>query len=234
MAKLPILMYHHVTAEKGKGLTISVENLEKQFKHLAENGYKTYHFKELVKLKSLPKTKNIIITFDDGYVSQMELALPLLKKYKLKATFFVPLDFLGKTDTWNTSSLKIMTAEQLKNLDPKIVELGFHSFYHKKYTELSNAEIEADTRRCLEFVSENELNFSPVLAYPYGKFPKEKKLNEIFKKILSQNGIEYGLRIGNRINSFPFKKPFEIQRIDVKGEFSMLKFRQKIRFGKFF
>jgi len=188
----------------------------------------------LVKLKSLPKTKNIIITFDDGYVSQMELALPLLKKYKLKATFFVPLDFLGKTDTWNTSSLKIMTAEQLKNLDPKIVELGFHSFYHKKYTELSNAEIEADTRRCLEFVSENELNFSPVLAYPYGKFPKEKKLNEIFKKILSQNGIEYGLRIGNRINSFPFKKPFEIQRIDVKGEFSMLKFRQKIRFGKFF
>lgn len=234
MAKLPILMYHNVTAEKGEGLTISVEKLEKQFKHLAENGYKTYHFRELDKLKTLPKGKNIVITFDDGYVSQMELALPLLKKYKLKATFFVPLDFLGKTDTWNTSSLKIMTAEQLKNLEPKIVELGFHSFYHKKYTSLSNAEIEADTRRCLEFVSENELNFSPVLAYPYGKFPKEKKRNEIFKKILSQNGIEYGLRIGNRTNTFPFKKPFEIQRIDVKGEFSMLKFRQKIRFGKFF
>lgn len=234
MAKLPILMYHHVTTEKGKGLTISIENLEKQFKHLAENGYKTYHFKELSKLKTLPNAKNIIITFDDGYVSQMELALPLMKKYKLKATFFVPLDFLGKTDSWNTSSLQIMTLKQLKSLDPKIVELGFHSFYHKKYTELSNAEIEADTRRCLEFVSENELNFSPVLAYPYGKFPKEKKRNEIFKKILSQNGIEYGLRIGNRINTFPFKKPYEIQRIDVKGEFSMLKFRQKIRFGKFF
>ena len=234
MAKLPILMYHHVTTEKGKGLTISIENLEQQFKHLAENGYKTYHFKELSKLKTLPNAKNIIITFDDGYVSQMELALPLLKKYKLKATFFVPLDFLGKTDSWNTSSLQIMTLEQLKSLDPKIVELGFHSFYHKKYTELSNAEIEADTRRCMEFVSENELNFSPVLAYPYGKFPKDKKVNEIFRKILSKNGIEYGLRIGNRINTYPLKKPYEIQRIDVKGEFSMLKFRQKIRFGKLF
>ncbi|MBG43355.1 MAG: polysaccharide deacetylase [Aequorivita sp.] len=234
MAKLPILMYHHVTTEKGKGLTISIENLEQQFKHLAENGYKTYHFKELSKLKTLPNAKNIIITFDDGYVSQMELALPLLKKYKLKATFFVPLDFLGKTDSWNTSSLQIMTLEQLKSLDPKIVELGFHSFYHKKYTELSNAEIEADTRRCMEFVSEKELNFSPVLAYPYGKFPKDKKVNEIFRKILSKNGIEYGLRIGNRINTYPLKKPYEIQRIDVKGEFSMLKFRQKIRFGKLF
>ena len=234
MAKLPILMYHHVTVEEGKGLTISAEKLEKQFKHLNENGYKTFHLKELPQLKKLPKGKNIVITFDDGYVSQMELALPLLKKYKLKATFFVPLNFLGKTDIWNTSSLQIMTLKQLKSLDSNIVELGFHSFFHNKYTELSNAEIEADTRRCLEFVSENGLNFSPVLAYPYGKFPKEKKRNEIFKNILSENGMVYGLRIGNRINNFPFKKPFEIERIDVKGEFSILKFRQKLRFGKLF
>ncbi|SRX55304.1 polysaccharide deacetylase family protein [Aequorivita sp. CIP111184] len=234
MAKLPILMYHHVTVKEGKGLTISTKNLEKQFKYLSDNDYRTYHFKELQELKILPNAKNIVITFDDGYVSQLELALPLLKKYKLKATFFVPLDFLGKTDSWNTSLLEIMTSDQLKLIDPKIVELGFHSFYHKKYTDLSNAEIEADTRRCLEFVSENELNFSPVLAYPFGKFPKEKRSNEIFKKNLSQNGIQFGARIGNRINHFPFKKPFEIERIDVKGEFSMLKFRQKIRFGKIF
>ena len=234
MAKLPILMYHHVAAEAGKGLTISVEKLERQFRYLAENGYKTYHLKELAQLKQLPKGKNIVLTFDDAYVSQMQFALPLLKQFNLKACFFVPLGFLGKTDLWNTASLKIMTVEQLRSLDPQIVELGYHSYYHKKYPELSNAEIEADTRRCLEFASENELALSPILAYPYGKFPKEKLRLGIFKNMMEQNGIQYGLRIGNRINSFPFKKPFEIERIDVRGEFSMLKFRQKIRFGKVF
>lgn len=234
MAKLPILMYHNVSVEDGKDLTISVKNLENQFKHLAEGGYKSFHLKEVLQLKELPKGKSIVITFDDGYVHQMQLALPLLKKYKLKATFFVPLDFLGKTDSWNTSSLEIMNLEQLKSLDPKIVELGFHSFYHKKYTELSNAEIEADTRKCLEFVSENKLSFSPALAYPYGKFPRKKMQNEIFIKMMKQNGFQFGLRIGNRINHFPFKKPYEIERIDVKGEWSLLKFRQKIRFGKLF
>jgi len=234
MAKLPILMYHHISAEDGKGLTISVKNLEKQFKHIAENGYKTFHLKELLGRKVLPKGKNIVITFDDGYVSQMERAVPLLEKYNLKATFFVPLNFLGKTDSWNTSSRDIMTLEQLKSLNPKIVEFGFHSFFHKKYTELTNAEIEADTRDCMEYVSEKELNFSPAVAYPYGKFPRDKTRNAIFNKMLSQNGIDYGLRIGNRINKFPFKKPYEIERIDVKGEWSILKFKQKIRFGKFF
>ena len=234
MARLPILMYHNVTFSNGKGLTIGVENLERQFEYLHKNGFKTFHFAEILKLKSLPKGKNAIITFDDGYVNQMELALPLLKKYNLKATFFIPLDFLGKTDSWNTASLEIMTGEQLKSLDPKVVELGFHSFHHKKYTELTDAEINEDTRKSFVFVSENGLNFSPFLAYPYGKFPKEKVKNKVFNEILAQNGMQLGLRIGNRVNNFPFKKPYEIQRIDVKGEWSLLKFKQKIRFGKIF
>lgn len=234
MARLPILMYHHIALEESKDLTICVKNLDSQLSYLSERGYKTYHFNELEKLKRTKSRNNIIITFDDAYVSHREFAVPLLKKYNLKATFFVPLNFLGKVDSWNTSKLDIMTVEQLKSLNPEIVELGFHSFFHKKYPDLSNAEIEADTRRCMEFVSENNLNFSPVLAYPYGKFPKEKVRSKIFEKILSQNGIQYGLRIGNRINAFPFKKTFQIERIDVKGEWSLLKFRQKIRFGKFF
>lgn len=234
MARLPILMYHHVAQEDSQGLTISEKNLEAQFSYLFENGFKTYHFHELDNLEENSSKKNIVITFDDVYVSQMQYVIPLLKKYQLKATFFVPLDFLGKTDLWNTSELDIMTVDQLKSLDSTIVELGFHSFYHKKYTELSNDEIEADTRRCMEFVSENKLNFSPVLAYPFGKFPRDKVGKEAFEKILSKNGIKYGVRIGNRLNSFPFKKPFEIERIDVKGEWSLLKFRQKIRFGKLF
>ena len=234
MAKLPILMYHHIAANNGKDLTISVEKLEKQFKYLSDSGYRSYHFRELLTLKELPKGENIAITFDDCYVSQMELALPLLHKYNLKATFFAPLEFLGKIDSWNTSSLDIMTVDQLRSLNSEIVELGYHSYSHNKNSELSNDEIEDDTKRSIEFVSENELNFAPVLAYPYGKFPRDKPRNNIFNKILSQNGIEYGLRIGNRINKFPFKKPYEIERIDVKGEWSLLKFRQKLRFGKIF
>ncbi len=234
MARLPVLMYHHVALHDSKDLTISAEKLEAQFSHLAQKEFRTFHFRDLDKWDLSGSKRNIVITFDDAYTSQLQYAVPLLKKYNLKVTFFVPLKFVGEKDSWNTSELDIMTVEQLRSLDPQYVELGFHSFYHKKYSELTNAEIEADTRRCMEFVSENELNFSPVLAYPYGKFPKEKTRNKIFGKILAQNGIKYGLRIGNRINPYPFKNPYQIERIDVKGEWSLLKFRQKIRFGKLF
>jgi peptidoglycan/xylan/chitin deacetylase (PgdA/CDA1 family) len=227
-------MYHDVSLDKSEALTISVEKLEEQFAYLANKGYKTYHFKELMDLQKLPSKKSIVITFDDGYVSQMELTIPLLEKYNLKATFFVPLSYLGKTDEWFTSSVAIMTAEQLHSLNPKTVELAFHSYYHKKYDELSEAEIDEDTRLCFESVSENRFPFVAALAYPYGKYPRETSAKKKFVRQLQKNKFKYGVRIGNRLNKFPFQEPFEIQRIDVKGEFSLNKFKRKIKFGKIF
>ena len=232
MAKLPILMYHNVSPSESEGLTISVERLEEQFAFLASTGYKTYHFKELMSLGRLSSEKNMVITFDDAYVNQTEWALPLLEKYQLKATFFVPLNYLGKTDEWNSASLNIMTAEQLRSLNPETIELAFHSFYHQKYHELSPEEIESDTNLCFKAVSENKLTFSAALAYPYGKYPRGNSEKKKFIQQLEKNQFTFGLRIGNRLNSFPFKNPFEIQRLDIKGEYSLSKFKRKIRFGK--
>lgn len=234
MSKLPILMYHDVSLSKSESLTISVAKLEEQFCYLADKGYQTYHLNELINLTTLPSKRNVVLTFDDGYVSHLELVLPLLKKYALKATFFVPLYYLGKTDQWSTSALPIMTSQQLMSLDPALIELAFHSFYHKKYNELTESEIESDTQLCIESVSENKIPFTKAVAYPYGKYPRETSEKKKFIEQLQRHHFSYGLRIGNRLNKFPFKKPFEIQRIDVKGGFSIEKFKRKLKFGKIF
>lgn len=227
-------MYHNVSMDKSEGLTISVVKLEEQFSFLAKKGYATYHLKELYKLEKLRSRKNIIISFDDAYLNQLNFVVPLLRKYKLKATFFVPLFYLGKKDEWNTSSLEIMNASQLKTLDPTIVELGFHSYYHKKYNELSDSDLMKDTALCQKSIHDNALRFTKALAYPYGKYPRSKPQKEKFIEFLKEEKFFYGMRIGNRINQFPFKNPFEIQRLDIKGEYSLRKFKRKIRFGKIF
>jgi peptidoglycan/xylan/chitin deacetylase (PgdA/CDA1 family) len=234
MSKLPVLMYHNVSLTESKGLTIGVNNLEAQLQYLSEKKYRTYHFSELIGTSELNPGKNVVITFDDAYVNQLDHAVPLLKKFGLKATFFVPLYYLGKTDAWNTATLNIMTAEQLHSLDPSVIELAYHSFAHQKYDALSESELEADMRQCFETVADHELKLTPVLAYPYGKYPREKEVKEKFVSRLKHHGFQYGLRIGNRLNSFPFKEPFEIQRLDIKGEYSIGKFQRKLKYGKLF
>lgn len=234
LVKLPILMYHDITPETGEGLRVCVSSFEAQCKYLVDNGYSTHHFAEILKSETNLKGKNCILTFDDGYVNQLTFAVPILQKYGLKATFFIPLAYLGKSDKWNDGAIPIMTAAQLRSLPSETIELAYHSFEHKKYDELSASEIEEDCRECFKVVSEEKLDFTKVVAYPYGKFPRKSPEKEHFFQQLKQNGFELGFRIGNRIEKYPFNTTFEINRIDVKGEWSLLKFKRKLKIGKLF
>ncbi|MBW4360778.1 polysaccharide deacetylase family protein [Flavobacterium taihuense] len=233
MSKLPILMYHNVVEDDAKSLNlnISISKLESQFKFLHDNNYTTFHFKDLEKLEKLPK-KSIILTFDDVTECQLIYAVPLLKKYQLKASFFIPFSFVGNFDYWIEGKEKIMSVEQLKELDSNFIELGYHSFEHKRYSSLSKEELEIDFVKCNDFVKDNRLNIRPILAYPFGNYSRKKTEFGVFEKIMRENGIKYGLRIGNRVNDYPFKNNYLVKRIDIKGEDSLFKFRLKLRIGK--
>jgi len=233
MSKLPILMYHNVVEDNSKSINLSIskQKLESHFKFLADNDYKTFHFKDLENLKELPK-KSVILTFDDVTECQLTYAVPLLEKYKLKASFFIPFSFVGAFDYWIEGKERIMSIEQLNKLDNNLIELGYHSFEHKRYASMAKEELEKDFEKSKHFITQNQLNLVPVLAYPFGNYPKKSREFAIFEEIMKQNGIKFGLRIGNRVNSFPFKNNYLIKRIDIKGEDNLFRFMLKLRIGK--
>lgn len=234
MAKLPILMYHNVCANKteSKGLTISVEKLEQQFRYLVSKGYTSVFFSDMESNKMVPPKKPIIITFDDVYVNQLEYAYPLLQKYNLKASFFVPFAYVGGYDDWNDGQEKIMSVEQLKSLDSNVIELGLHSFRHRPYDSLSLDDVDIDFQQCQDFTQKHKLDIKNILAYPYGKFPREKSKKLRFFNQLSAHRISFGLRIGNRINRLPLQTKYELNRLDIKGNISLSSFKIKVKFGK--
>lgn len=226
-------MYHNITPklDLSSGLTMSVAKFEEQLNYLVEHGFTSYFVSELENI-NLISSKSVAITFDDVTENQMLYALPLLKKYKIKATFFIPFSYIGKTDLWNNGSEKIMSVDQLKLLDATVVELGHHSFFHKRYDSISMEEIQLDLDKSFQFISENQLKVHAVMAYPYGNFPKREPQKTEFFSLLEKNNIKMAFRIGNRVNNFPLKNKFEINRIDIKGEDSLLSFKWKLRLGK--
>jgi peptidoglycan/xylan/chitin deacetylase (PgdA/CDA1 family) len=233
MLNFPVLMYHNVSANEAEsvGLTISVSKLEQQLQYLVENQFTSYFVSELLTKTAISK-KSLMVTFDDVTENQLLYALPLLKKFKIKATFFIPFSYVGKADLWNDGGEKIMTIEQLKSLDSEIIELAHHSYYHRKYSTLNPEEIQEDLDKSFQFIFENELKVTPAIAYPYGNYPKKGTAKEIFFQILEKNKIQMAFRIGNRVNKFPLKNKFEVQRIDIKGEDGLFAFKWKLRLGK--
>ena len=170
-------MYHNITPNENKSLelTLSVRKFEEQLHYLTSNNYTTLFVSELEQNITI-STKSVVITFDDVTENQLIYALPLLIKYNVKATFFIPFSFLGKSDLWNkgadATGEKIMTIEQLKSLDSKIIELGHHSFLHQKYSSLQLDEIQDDFDKSYKLIHDNNLAVFPSLAYPYGSYPK--------------------------------------------------------------
>lgn len=65
---------------------------------------------------SLP-SRSLVITFDDGYADNAEIALPILRKHGLKASFFVSTGFLDGGRMWNDSIIECVRASTLEQLD---------------------------------------------------------------------------------------------------------------------
>ncbi|KXH78697.1 polysaccharide deacetylase family protein [Chryseobacterium kwangjuense] len=226
-----ILMYHKVLPEKeisGKDfMTVSAEALEKQFQYI-KNHYNTLFFNDLS--SSCQLKRKLILTFDDGYLNNLQYLVPLLEKYQLKATIFIPTGLIPNNETG--TDRQMMTFEEIRSLNPEYVEIAMHSHAHRNYTQISLKEAEDDIYQNIRTLEENAIPFTRVLAYPYGKFPKKGEQKRAFFSILENAGITSAVRIGNNIDYYPWKNKFEIKRIDIKGCDSFDVFKWKLRLGK--
>ncbi|MFT3960014.1 polysaccharide deacetylase family protein [Propionivibrio sp.] len=66
------------------------------------------------------------ITFDDGYKDNLTVALPLLRRYGLFATFFVAAGFLDGGRMWNDDIIEAIRLSPAGLLDWSEFELGRH------------------------------------------------------------------------------------------------------------
>lgn len=123
-ARLPVLMYHHVVedGQKCNEMTVTVNRLEQDLQWLTENGYQTVLPRELAAGQPLPE-KPILITFDDGYRSNYELAYPLFQKYQVKAVIAI---MVYMPDCWAESFLSWDMCREMT--DSGLVEIGSHGF----------------------------------------------------------------------------------------------------------
>jgi len=234
---LPILMYHKVSEGEVDGITISTEKLKRQFEFIRRKGYQTLSFDDVaaaIKIgKPLPK-RPLILTFDDAYRNFMEVAVPLLKTYGFKASVFIPVGYMGKTNNWDNGSDPILSAGEIKELaNTGSIEFGIHSFLHRSYAELDPAGVENDLNLCIQTLGYHNIKFVRVLAYPYGSYPKnDPQLKARMKEIFRTSRLQFALRIGNRINRWPLKDPYELKRIDIKGTDNFYTFKTKLRKGR--
>lgn len=90
-----VLMFHGVSSKDTTWFSprhLEVVHFEKLIIYL-KNNFNILSAKDMFSNKGRVSNKNgkknVSITFDDGYLNNLELALPILEKYEVQATFFI-------------------------------------------------------------------------------------------------------------------------------------------------
>ncbi len=202
-AKVQILMYHALD-ETGEGtMSVTPETFRCHMEALKQAGYHTVSLQELCDYvnrgAALPE-KPLVITFDDGYASNYELAYPILKELDMKATIFAIGVSMGKDTYKNTDHA--MTPHFGWEETREMIESGLISVYSHTYdmhqwppfepnsTQIREtakpfpdeseadyaAAFTADLRRSMEDLERETGLPCLALAYPMGEAPEQSRV----------------------------------------------------------
>lgn len=176
------LCYHSIAAPGPPWTSVSPELFERQLAALRRSGYHAAGASSLAELAggARPARPLALLSFDDGYVDNHAVALPLVQAYGLTATVFVLPPFVdtGAPLIWpevedraraHPEVMRSLTWSQAGELAEAGWEVGSHGLAHRHLPDLSDDDLAEelwDSRRRIE----ERLGRCETLAYPFGEW----------------------------------------------------------------
>ncbi len=234
---IPILMYHKIPNQNLNSkhkIYVSIENFKKHLSFFKFLGFQTLTFSELsdyrcgrTDFKKFPK-KPLLLTFDDGYIDNIENADPALKANDMKAQIFLLADPQLNSNTWDqltdTNSVNahdeahpIISGTNREKWLTSNFEIGSHGLKHQKMPAMNfSKKIFELTESKFKLETEFKVPMK-VFAYTYGD------TNADCAKACEASGYEYGLNTDTggllleedpysifRVNIFPDETVFSL------------------------
>jgi peptidoglycan/xylan/chitin deacetylase (PgdA/CDA1 family) len=168
---VPILMYHQIkeltasATQDDLAWTVTPAALDAQLGYLSEKGYTTISLDQLLDGFSgkagLP-AKSIVITFDDGWKTQYTVALPLLKKYKQTATFYVVSTYMGYGAYFDW--------DMTKALKDAGMTIAGHTLDHSDLVKTNATQLDKQLQDSKAAIEKNLGITVNHFAYPFGSY----------------------------------------------------------------
>ncbi|MFO0973683.1 MAG: polysaccharide deacetylase family protein [Phycisphaerae bacterium] len=229
--RLICLMYHRfVTAEAHASLSGSeriysmpVERFDEQLCWLKSQGYVAVSMAEAAAFargeRTLP-ARAVLITIDDGCRSVLTRAEAVLRRHGMRAILFVTTDPAARVFASGGEQARL-SDDELRGLDPAVIELGAHGRTHRPLSSLSDAELAAElseSRAALERASGRPVKMMAVPGGWYdGATVRAASAAGYTAMCVSDVGA---IRAGDDV--------MRLRRINVAGTYGLGQFRQML------
>ncbi|WP_246320961.1 polysaccharide deacetylase family protein [Paenibacillus germinis] len=213
---VPVLNYHSIGVEPGNTYVLHPDMFARQMDYLAAHHYTPLtlgDFARIIEKKQPSPERPVLLTFDDGYANNAEVAMPILQRHGFPATLFLSPGFIGQPG--------YLSWPQVQELSAAGWDIAPHSMTHPHLPQLSieqQREEITESRRRIEHALGKSAD---VFAYPFGEY------NEDTLKILKEEAFRYAFTTKEGYAT-PNQSPYELSRIVVRSEDDFATWVQKL------
>src|SRR5713226_4043840 len=187
-----------------------------QLGYLYENGWRVINVGELLIGLAAPESlpsRAALLTFDDGYRSNVEVAVPWLQRFGYPSVMFVPTQFIGGHNAFDDGyepREAICDWDDLRQLERFGCSIQSHSVSHKGLSWLSPAELDQELRESKIVLEAGLGKPVEVLAYPYGDEGADPALTTA---ALKRAGYRAACLFGGGPNPVPVADSYRLMRL---------------------
>jgi peptidoglycan/xylan/chitin deacetylase (PgdA/CDA1 family) len=224
-ARVPILLYHHIqdlpsdASDSLRRWTLTPDQFVEHMEWVAQQGFDVItmaqmneHLKHGTPLPAHP----IILTFDDGWKDNYTAVLPILRKYRFPATFFITTESVGHS--------AFVTWEELKVMSEAGMDIQAHSVTHPHLTKLKDAAVRREIEDSKKAIESPLGTAVVVFAYPFGSY-SEKIISMVKDAGYESATIVSGSNLGYLYRE---DRSYTLSRIAIEGDMTLEDLAQNV------
>lgn len=158
---------------------------------MADSGYRTHTFEDILKGIALPQ-KSVIITFDDGYECVHQHAFPVLEGVGFKAVVFLVTGFINDWNHWDANlggiRFRHLSTEHTKELAEAGWEIGSHGVNHRPLPYLNSMHLKHELQHSKNILQDMLKKDVTTFSYPFGM------QNNRVQKEVERIGYRFGFK----------------------------------------
>lgn len=190
-----VIYYHDIVSGNGNGAQqTNIDLFKKHMKFISENGYKTLTFDDIENGSDISYAdKHVLITFDDGWLSNYTEIFEFMKGLGIKYNIFLAVGEISNTPQY-------LTWDIIREMhESGLVGFGAHTYSHISISDINSVDTEKEIEAANNKIFE-EIGFYPTdFCYPYGHFSQESNdfllSNTKYKRIYtSEHDFSYATK----------------------------------------
>jgi peptidoglycan/xylan/chitin deacetylase (PgdA/CDA1 family) len=208
---VPVLLYHDIADgsahERFRRFVVPPALLDEHLSALKSAGYQTANASALVsdQLEPSDGARVVYLTFDDGFSSFADYAVPAMTRYGMTGTVFVPTAFVGGPAAWLASMGEdrrtLMTWAELRAVSAAGMEVGAHGHRHLQCDLVRRDLMRAELHNGRATLEEHLSVSITSMAYPFGWHDRS------VRAAARATGYQVAFEVGDNVHRGPSPTP---------------------------